>query len=191
MLIVILTAAEVSITVYSAFEIAKGAKFHQLNFLHLKYTHQLTKSVKKIENDLPIDINTIESDILLIRQQPIDCIEEINPLNYAVMKFINTEKTLTICEKDIENEFLRWTNWFTKFFCKLFKIDFSFSVSSESLARSNINHPNLRPEGKIISDITLNILGSCSIIDSLKISSDSCSLATAISEPDLYSSTAR
>ena len=47
MLIVILTAAEVSITVYSAFEIAKGAKFHQLNFLHLKYTHQLTKSVKK------------------------------------------------------------------------------------------------------------------------------------------------
>ena len=71
MLIVILTAAEVSITVYSAFEIAKGAKFHQLNFLHLKYTHQLTKSVKKIENDLPIDINTIESDILLIRQQPI------------------------------------------------------------------------------------------------------------------------
>ena len=110
MLIVILTAAEVSITVYSAFEIAKGAKFHQLNFLHLKYTHQLTKSVKKIENDLPIDINTIESDILLIRQQPIDCIEEINPLNYAVMKFINTEKTLTICEKDIENEFLRWTN---------------------------------------------------------------------------------
>ncbi|MBB1275371.1 MULTISPECIES: ATP-binding protein [Pseudoalteromonas] len=102
MLIVILTAAEVSITVYSAFEIAKGAKFHQLNFLHLKYTHQLTKSVKKIENDLPIDINTIESDILLIRQQPIDCIEEINPLNYAVMKFINTEQTLTICEKDIE-----------------------------------------------------------------------------------------
>lgn len=170
MLIVILTAAEVSITVYSAFEIAKGAKFHQLNFLHLKYTHQLTKSVKKIENDLPIDINTIESEILLIRQQPIDCIEEINPLNYAVMEFINTEKTLTICEKDIENQ---------------------FSVSSESLARSNINHPNLRPEGKIISDITLNILGSCSIIDSLKISSDSCSLATATSEPDLYSSTAR
>ncbi|WP_024610694.1 HAMP domain-containing sensor histidine kinase [Pseudoalteromonas sp. TB64] len=102
MLIVILTTAEVSITVYSAFEIAKGAKFHQLNFLHLKYVHQLTKSVKKIENNIPIDINTIESDILLIRQQPIGCIEEINFLNHAIMKAINTDHTLTICENDIE-----------------------------------------------------------------------------------------
>jgi len=102
MLIVILTVAEVSITVFSAFEIAKGAKFHQLNFLHLKYSHQLTKSVKKIENDIPIDINAIESDILLIRQQPIECINAINPLNHAIMKAINTDHTLTICENDIK-----------------------------------------------------------------------------------------
>ncbi|MBH0027496.1 HAMP domain-containing histidine kinase [Pseudoalteromonas sp. SWN29] len=102
MLIVILTAAEVSITIYSAFEIAKGAKFHQLNFLHLKYAQQLTKSVKKIENDIPIDINTIESDILLIRQLPIECIDEINPLNLAIMKAINTDQTLTICQNDIK-----------------------------------------------------------------------------------------
>ncbi|WP_166420741.1 HAMP domain-containing sensor histidine kinase [Pseudoalteromonas sp. Z1A8] len=102
MLIVILTAAEVSITIYSAFEIAKGAKFHQLNFLHLKYAQQLTKSVNKIENDIPIDINTIESDILLIRQQPIECINEINPLNLAIMKAINTDHMLTICQNDIK-----------------------------------------------------------------------------------------
>ncbi|MBH0040093.1 sensor histidine kinase [Pseudoalteromonas sp. SWN166] len=102
MLIVILTAAEVSITIYSAFEIAKGAKFHQLNFLHLKYAQQLTKSVKKIENDIPIDINTIESDILLIRQLPIECIDEINPLNLAIMKAINTDHMLTICQNDIK-----------------------------------------------------------------------------------------
>ena len=102
MLIVILTAAEVSITIYSAFEIAKGAKFHQLNFLHLKYAQQLTKSVNKIENDIPIDINTIESDILLIRQLPIECIDEINPLNLAIMKAINTDHMLTICLNDIK-----------------------------------------------------------------------------------------
>ncbi|CAM2779569.1 sensor histidine kinase [Pseudoalteromonas distincta] len=102
MLIVILTAAEVSITIYSAFEIAKGAKFHQLNFLHLKYAQQLTKSVNKIENDIPIDINTIESDILLIRQLPIECIDEINPLNLAIMKAINTDHMLTICQNDIK-----------------------------------------------------------------------------------------
>ncbi|MEM5546553.1 HAMP domain-containing sensor histidine kinase [Pseudoalteromonas fuliginea] len=102
MLIVILTTAEVSITVFSAFEIAKGAKFHQLNFLHLKYINQLTKTVKKIKNDTPVDINTIEFDILAIKQQPIDCLDEVNYLNRVIMKVIKTDQALTICENDIE-----------------------------------------------------------------------------------------
>ena len=102
MLIVILTAAEVSITVYSAFEIAKGAKFHHLNFLHLKYINQLTEAVHKIQNNLPVDVANIESGISLIRQQPIECINEINFLNHTIMKAINTEQVLTICKTDIE-----------------------------------------------------------------------------------------
>lgn len=102
MLIVILTTVEVSITVFSAFEIAKGAKFHQLNFLHLKYINQLSKSINEIEIDKPIDTKTIESNILAIKQQPIDCLEEINILNKVIMEIINTNQALTICEKDIE-----------------------------------------------------------------------------------------
>ncbi|GAA59491.1 periplasmic sensor signal transduction histidine kinase [Pseudoalteromonas sp. BSi20652] len=102
MLIVLLTTVEVSITVYSAFEIAKGAKFHHLNFLHLKYVNQLAKSVKNIKNDHPIDINTIKSDIMLVRKQPLDCVNEINFFNHAIMKAINTDHALTICKSDIE-----------------------------------------------------------------------------------------
>ena len=102
MFIVLLTIVEVSITVFSAFEIAKGSRFHQLNFLHLKYINQLTASVKKIEDNIPIDINSIASDIVLIKQQPIDCLQEINVLNKYIMKLIGTNQLLTICEKDLE-----------------------------------------------------------------------------------------
>lgn len=101
MIIVILTIVEVSITIFSAFEIAKGARFHQLNFLHLKYVNQLTKSVKTIEENAPIDLDKIELDILAIKQQPIDCLQEINTLNQIVMKIIDTYQAVTICEADI------------------------------------------------------------------------------------------
>jgi hypothetical protein len=37
MISVVLTFFEISLTLWSVFEIAKGATFHQLNFLHLKY----------------------------------------------------------------------------------------------------------------------------------------------------------
>lgn len=101
MLIVILTTVEVSITVFSAFEIAKGAKLHQLNFLHLKYINQLSKSIEKIKTGEPINTNRLESDILAIKQQPIDCLEEVNILNKLIMEFIKTDQALTICEQDI------------------------------------------------------------------------------------------
>ena len=101
MIIVILTVVEVSITIFSAFEIAKGARFHQLNFLHLKYINQLTKSVNSIQEDTPIDLDQIELDILAIKQQPIDCLQEINTLNQIVMKIIETYQAVTICETDI------------------------------------------------------------------------------------------
>jgi signal transduction histidine kinase len=102
MIIVMLTVVEVSITIFSAFEIAKGARFHQLNFLHLKYINQLTKSVKTIKKDAFVDIDRIKLDVLAIKQQPIDCLQEINVLNKMIMEIIGTHQVVTICERDIE-----------------------------------------------------------------------------------------
>ena len=103
LLIVMLTAAEVSITIFSALEIAKGAKFHQLNFLHLKYVNQLDLSLNKIKNGEPISIDVLKADILAVRQQPIECLEQVNTLNKVVMNFIKTSVALQICEKDIRD----------------------------------------------------------------------------------------
>lgn len=101
--IVFLTISEVSITLFAAFEIAKGAKFHQLNFLHLKHSTQFSGLVYGIKNGSPIDTSKIEKVILDIKQQPINCIEQINTINKIIMGFIKTIHALEICIKDIEH----------------------------------------------------------------------------------------
>jgi signal transduction histidine kinase len=102
-LIVALTILEISITVFSALEIAKGAKFHQLNFLHLKHYTHFSELLLSIENGRPIVTHEIKSAILNIKQQPIECIEQINILNKIVMRAINTIDALDICIKDIKD----------------------------------------------------------------------------------------
>ena len=102
-LIVALTILEISITLFSALEIAKGAKFHQLNFLHLKYYTEFSELLYKINDGRPIIASEIESAILNVKQQPIECIEEINAINKFVMRTINTIDALDICIKDIKD----------------------------------------------------------------------------------------
>lgn len=102
LLIVTLTCLEVSITVFAAFEIAKGARFHQLNFLHLKYINQLANRVEHINLNNHIDIDTLEADILAIREQPQTCIDEANALNLVIMKIINTSHAILLCKQDVE-----------------------------------------------------------------------------------------
>ncbi len=102
-LIVALTTIEITITVFSALEIAKGAKFHQLNFLHSKHTVHFSELLHDIQNGNPIVINEIKNIIVDIRQQPIECIEEISSINKTVMRIINTISALEICKKDIKD----------------------------------------------------------------------------------------
>lgn len=102
LLIVVLTCLEVSITVFSAFEIAKGAQLHQLNFLHLKYINQLDKAVDKILPNTQINLAAIEANILAIRQQPMNCLKAANALNKLVMNIIDTRHALTLCKQDVK-----------------------------------------------------------------------------------------
>ena len=101
-LIVILTIVEISITIFAAVEIAKGAKFHQLNFLHLKHSTQFSALVDDIKNGSPIITSKIQNVILDIKQQPTECIEQINSIDKVIMNLINTIHALEICIKDVE-----------------------------------------------------------------------------------------
>lgn len=101
MIIVVLTCFEISLTLWSVFEIAKGSTFHQLNFLHLKYSEAFSKHTTSLENGAVLNISRLKSDINNIRQQPMECLAKANVLNRFIMKKIGTEYALIICEQDI------------------------------------------------------------------------------------------
>jgi signal transduction histidine kinase len=103
MIIVLLTFFEISLTLWSVFEIAKGATFHQLNFLHLKYNATFSREVLNLENGSPLDIPQLRTNIDNIRQQPVECLKEVDVLNKVIMQQIGTAYALELCEKDIRD----------------------------------------------------------------------------------------
>jgi signal transduction histidine kinase len=103
MLIILLTVFEISLTLLSVFEISKGAKFHQLNSLHLKYSGQFSERVLSLDKDSFIEVAALQTLILKIRQQPVDCLQSVNFLNKFIMKQIGTYNAVELCVKDIED----------------------------------------------------------------------------------------
>ncbi len=103
LIIVCLTVIEVSITIWTTLEIANGAKLHQLNFLHLKYDLHFSELIDSYERGEQVDVGELRNTILLIKQQPVDCLAAINMVNKTVMKAIGTYKAVVLCEEDIKN----------------------------------------------------------------------------------------
>ncbi|MEM9101692.1 MAG: HAMP domain-containing sensor histidine kinase [Pseudomonadota bacterium] len=103
LVIVVLTIIEVSITVWAAFQISKGATFHQLNFLHLKYNNQFMSQVVALENGIETNFELLVSTVNKIRQQPIDCLKQVGWLDKFIMQLIDTDHALDLCQKDIQD----------------------------------------------------------------------------------------
>ena len=103
LVIVTLTVAEISLTLWSVFEISKGATFHQLNSRHLKYSAIFSEQVDKLNNGYAIDAGMLRNTIEQIKQQPLECLEQVNFLNKIIMRQIGTIHALDICVKDIKD----------------------------------------------------------------------------------------
>lgn len=105
MLIVILTIFEISITVFSVLEVAKGASFHNLNSLHLKYSYIFLEQVDNLtpEKIEMFSLQPIKKTIKQIQLQPEKCLDKINVVDELLMKKIGTYVALDICEKDIQD----------------------------------------------------------------------------------------
>lgn len=101
MIIVLLTVIEVSVTILATFEMSKGSGFHQLNILHLKYNAQFSDQMYAIENGGDLNIDTLRTVISNVRQQPVDCLNNVNALEKVVMKQIGTYYALDICVDDL------------------------------------------------------------------------------------------
>ena len=101
MIIVLLTFFEISLTLWSVIEISKGATFHQLNFLHLKYNAIFSTQILKLEAGSAVDIPLLKNSIDNIKQQPVECLQQINLFNEIIMRQIGTFQIIEICQKDI------------------------------------------------------------------------------------------
>ena len=116
MIIVVLTIFEISLTLFSMFEILQGAKFHQLNMLHLKYISEFSEQVMLTDDVDDLDTEKLRKVIYDIRQQPIDCLAQINGIEKFIMRRIGTYEAIELCEKDIvdANEGLKLIDSFVR-----------------------------------------------------------------------------
>ena len=103
MIIVVFTVFEISLTLWSIFEISKGATLHQLNLFHLKYTVEFSGRVYDIEKNAQIDLPALRENINNIKEQPFLCLQQANFLTEFVMKRIDTYWALELCAQGIKD----------------------------------------------------------------------------------------
>lgn len=99
----VLTALEISITIWAALQISKGATFHQLNSLHLKYNGEFGDILRAVTPSSSLPVQDIRKTIINIRNQPVACLEEVNFLDTFIMRRIGTAFALDLCRKDIRD----------------------------------------------------------------------------------------
>ena len=99
LLIILFTGLFATLAIFSLQQVSKGALFHQLNTLHLKYTIELKDELRNSE-EIP-DLTAIENIIKLIRQQPIETLNNINAFDTFIMTLIGTESAIQFSKDDI------------------------------------------------------------------------------------------
>ena len=99
-LILVITSLFTGLLVVGLFQMAKGARFHYLNALHLKHVLELTEHIEPSVQGLPVvpDLRRMVNDI---RQQPVECLQIVNGFDRAVMRLIGTGIAIDLCEQDI------------------------------------------------------------------------------------------
>lgn len=99
MLMLVMSFFFIALVFFGLFQLAKGARFNQLNFLHFKYNVQLENV---IENRTLHDLDTdkIRQTIKLIREQPVECLEIINPIDLLIMRLLGTAVAYDLCIED-------------------------------------------------------------------------------------------
>lgn len=89
------------ISIIGAYEIQMGGKMHELNYFHQKYITQLVKTVKSFEAE-SISVDEVRKDIMMVREQPIQCLEFVGSFELLIMKLIGTKNILQVCHDDLE-----------------------------------------------------------------------------------------
>jgi signal transduction histidine kinase len=144
--IVFLTVLEVSITLWAAFQLSKGANFHRLNFLHLKYNTEFADFLNKSDDPVSFDSKKALEIILQIKKQPEDCLRQVGLFDRKLMDFIGTSTAIDLCFKDISdaNQALVALDLFSKK-----RLDFNDLTTKLRTALLKFNENSAKFEGPI------------------------------------------
>ncbi len=99
-IIILLTFIEVTFTLWSAFQLSKGANFHRLNLLHQIHNDQLKDEILEVKESGRLDISKLQNIVQNIEKQSSDCLEEVGFTDKMLMKFIGTNRVLELCVAD-------------------------------------------------------------------------------------------
>ncbi len=82
-------------------EMNQSILLQKLNFLHMKYNQIY---FERVLEDTPIEDNLeqIKQDLLMIRAQPISCLEQLGYFDKLMMKSFGTYRAVELCEDDIK-----------------------------------------------------------------------------------------
>ena len=102
-IVLIVVAALFATSIFGLLQVAKGARFHQYNFLHVKYNAVFADQLERLVDRAPTgrELALIRKEIVDIRAQPEACLAEITLLDRLVMRMIGTEPVIQLCEKDL------------------------------------------------------------------------------------------
>ena len=89
------------VAVFAVLQVGKGARFHVYNLRHTTLNSELDAELIKARNG---NINTANLKSLVpgIREQPIACLREVNFMDKAMMRIIDTYPIISICELDLK-----------------------------------------------------------------------------------------
>jgi diguanylate cyclase (GGDEF)-like protein len=159
------------VMVWSFFKLNQSNYFHQLNLRHFKHTGELSSLLstpsKLLSNNDSLDTDRIRETIISIRTQPIKCLALIGSYERALLRFINTEAVVTLCENDIitANETLDILSGYESGNVKLTTLQNQLAKALDEFRQNSIDFE--KPVEKTVNFIatyTIWLIVLCSII---------------------------
>ena len=88
--------------VFGAFQINKGAKLHELNIQHLSSIQSFKLELDNFKSHKSDDLEILKKEILKIRKEPADCLDQIKLIDKIIMKLVGTYETISVCDEDLK-----------------------------------------------------------------------------------------
>ena len=97
----VLIAISAFVSVFGAWEIAKGARLHKLNFTHITNTHNLADAVRGFERNDGTTAKDLKDIVAHVREQPAECIKIADSIEGIVLRTVRHDGAADICYQNM------------------------------------------------------------------------------------------